>query len=45
MTHNELIAARIFDLRQMGHEIHRAYVTENNKTFARYTLIKLAGSK
>lgn len=37
------LAARIYDLRQAGHEIDRQLVTEDDKTFARYTLVNLAG--
>lgn len=34
------LAARIYDLKCMGHEIHSEIKTENGKRFAQYTLIK-----
>lgn len=34
------LAARIHDLRGMGHDIFTDMVKENGKRFARYTLIK-----
>ena len=34
------LAARIYDLKCMGHEIHSEIKTENGKRFAEYTLMK-----
>lgn len=36
------LAARIHNLRAEGNHIETTYVTEGNKTFAEYALIKLA---
>ena len=34
------LAARVLDLRRLGHNIVATKVTEHGKTFARYTLAK-----
>jgi len=38
------LAARIYDLRADGHEIHCERFDVSGKTVGRYTLIRLAGS-
>ena len=38
------LAARVFDLREQGHDIATIDTTRNGKTFATYHLIKRAGN-